>query len=244
MNCDHCTFLNPPNAQICQMCSKSIQSIASNNDSDDSDGIQCEACTFLNPSEADSCEVCGSNLYDESDFSSGEEQFFGDHSMDEPIVNDETLSLWYAIPNNFNVLGRKGWNECWTPSKGMWNLLWAHWNRLFRNVWVHSYLLQGLRGEVFYSPSKPHGLSVLPPRTIVYWLQITERPILDCICPMCNVPDLHSNGAKHEEYFSLLLASLRSILDENIMNVFEKKLTEIALLSDPKFVWCIRVSDS
>lgn len=28
------------------------------------------------------------------------------------------------------------------------------------------------------------------------------------------------------------------------MNVFEKKLTDIALLSDPNFVWCIRVSDS
>lgn len=74
------------------------------------------------------------------------------------------------------------------------------------------------------------------------WLQITERPILDCICPMCNLPDLHSNGGKHEEYFPLLLASLTSILDENIMHVFEKKLTDIALLSDPNFVWCIRVS--
>lgn len=76
---------------------------------------------------------------------------------------------------------------------------------------------------------------------IVLNYQITERPILACICPFCNIPDLYSSQDKHVEYFSLLLASLRPILDENIMNVFEKKLTDLALVSDPNFVWCVRV---
>lgn len=61
---------------------------------------------------------------------------------------------------------------------------------------------------------------------------------------MCNQPDLHSNADKHEQYFSLLLATLKPILDENIINVFEKKLTELALSKDPNFVWCIQVSES
>lgn len=99
MNCDHCTFLNPPNARICLMCSKSVKSVESLSLNEDSDGIQCEACTFLNSSEADSCEVCGSDLYigHSSDSftisSSGEEQTPGDQSMDELFVNDETLPL-------------------------------------------------------------------------------------------------------------------------------------------------------
>ncbi|KAJ6632971.1 E3 ubiquitin-protein ligase lubel [Pseudolycoriella hygida] len=69
--------------------------------------------------------------------------------------------------------------------------------------------------------------------------QITHRPIINCVCPICNLPDLSSSNDDHGEYFSLLLASLRPILDGNIMNVFDKKLTEMALISDPNFIWCI-----
>lgn len=73
-------------------------------------------------------------------------------------------------------------------------------------------------------------------------MKITEKTILDCNCPVCSYPNLHGNLDQHEDYFPLLLASLKPILDVNIMNVFEKKLTETALVSDPNFVWCIRVT--
>lgn len=62
-NCNHCTFLNEPNAKICGICSKSLKSINVSAVDEDSKGIQCDNCTFLNSSEADSCEVCRRPLF-------------------------------------------------------------------------------------------------------------------------------------------------------------------------------------
>lgn len=75
MNCGHCTFLNPLNTQICQMCFKSSKPIVSNVN-EDTNGLQCDACTFLNHSDVDVCEVCGANMYfdDNSLFGSVDEE--------------------------------------------------------------------------------------------------------------------------------------------------------------------------
>lgn len=73
--------------------------------------------------------------------------------------------------------------------------------------------------------------------------QITEKSVMDCNCPICCYPNLHANSDEQNmSYFSLLIASLKSVLDKNILRLFEKKLTERALASDPNFIWCILVS--
>lgn len=44
-------------------------------------------------------------------------------------------------------------------------------------------------------------------------------------------------------YFSsCLLLQLRECLDSEVYELFHKKLTEQALIKDPKFLWCCHVS--
>lgn len=83
MNCGACTFENPPNTTICEMCSKSIKPIESNI-SENWNGIQCDACTFLNHSDADICECCGSDIYVD-----GEEEniFVSQHEVEEQLID-------------------------------------------------------------------------------------------------------------------------------------------------------------
>lgn len=72
MNCTHCTYLNPPNTQICQMCSKSLD-VPNVKSEGQLDGIVCNTCTFINTSDADICSVCGldfdveNTIFDDSD---------------------------------------------------------------------------------------------------------------------------------------------------------------------------------
>lgn len=64
MICPFCTFLNSPNTQVCEMCSKSLNYIVVKDEQ--LDGIVCDACTYLNDSDADSCSICGWEFYLES----------------------------------------------------------------------------------------------------------------------------------------------------------------------------------
>ncbi|XP_037033117.1 E3 ubiquitin-protein ligase lubel-like [Bradysia coprophila] len=188
--CDHCTFLNKPNAKICDMCSKSLKSAIVSTVDEDRDGIQCATCTFVNEPEVEICEMCHHTVFSlEGNIADPEPK--PDMPMDE-CPRQECKLCYEAIGTNYFAMF-----DC-----------------------VHIFCHDCAVGY--------------------FTNQITQRPILDCICPFCNVPDLHSNADKHEQYFSLLLAILKPILDENIVNVFEKKLTEVALSKEPNFVWCIQ----
>nr|XP_016942582.1 E3 ubiquitin-protein ligase lubel isoform X5 [Drosophila suzukii] len=78
-----------------------------------------------------------------------------------------------------------------------------------------------------------------------FTVQITDRSINDCSCPFCKLPEL-SNEAQHEdehlEYFSNLDIFLKSILDNDVHELFQRKLRDRTLLQDPNFKWCIQCS--
>ncbi|KAH8402533.1 hypothetical protein KR222_008244 [Zaprionus bogoriensis] len=78
-----------------------------------------------------------------------------------------------------------------------------------------------------------------------FTVQITDRSINDCSCPYCKLPEL-SNESEHEdehlEYFSNLDIFLKSILDGDVHELFQRKLRDRTLLQDPNFKWCIQCS--
>ncbi|ALC38437.1 CG11321 [Drosophila busckii] len=78
-----------------------------------------------------------------------------------------------------------------------------------------------------------------------FTVQITDRSINDCSCPFCKLPEL-SNISEHEdehlEYFSNLDIFLKSILDNDVHELFQRKLRDRTLLQDPNFKWCIQCS--
>ncbi|XP_018783775.1 PREDICTED: uncharacterized protein LOC108965672 isoform X4 [Bactrocera latifrons] len=78
-----------------------------------------------------------------------------------------------------------------------------------------------------------------------FTVQITDRSINDCTCPFCKLPELHGHN-EHEdenlEYFSNLDIFLKSILDEEVHELFQRKLRDRTLLQDPNFKWCIQCS--
>ncbi|XP_016963903.1 E3 ubiquitin-protein ligase lubel isoform X2 [Drosophila biarmipes] len=78
-----------------------------------------------------------------------------------------------------------------------------------------------------------------------FTVQITDRSINDCSCPFCKLPEL-SNESQHEdehlEYFSNLDIFLKSILDNDVHELFQRKLRDRTLLQDPNFKWCIQCS--
>ncbi|XP_033249192.1 titin isoform X6 [Drosophila miranda] len=78
-----------------------------------------------------------------------------------------------------------------------------------------------------------------------FTVQITDRSINDCSCPFCKLPEL-SNEQQHEdehlEYFSNLDIFLKSILDTDVHELFQRKLRDRTLLQDPNFKWCIQCS--
>ncbi|XP_034471874.1 uncharacterized protein LOC117779704 [Drosophila innubila] len=78
-----------------------------------------------------------------------------------------------------------------------------------------------------------------------FTVQITDRSINDCSCPFCKQPEL-SNEVEHEdehlEYFSNLDIFLKSILDIDVHELFQRKLRDRTLLQDPNFKWCIQCS--
>ncbi|KAL7738764.1 hypothetical protein ACLKA6_001167 [Drosophila palustris] len=78
-----------------------------------------------------------------------------------------------------------------------------------------------------------------------FTVQITDRSINDCSCPFCKLPEL-SNEVEHEdehlEYFSNLDIFLKSILDNDVHELFQRKLRDRTLLQDPNFKWCIQCS--
>lgn len=77
-----------------------------------------------------------------------------------------------------------------------------------------------------------------------FTIQITDRSIGDCTCPFCKLPDLNSSDLAEDdvlEYFSNLDILLKSILDEQVHELFQRKLRDRTLLQDPNFKWCVQV---
>lgn len=54
--CEFCTFLNVPNAKICDACGRTLGVPSVNLTSN---GIECSQCTYQNPIGTATCHMCG-----------------------------------------------------------------------------------------------------------------------------------------------------------------------------------------
>uniref|UniRef100_A0A671VKC9 Potassium voltage-gated channel subfamily B member 2-like n=1 Tax=Sparus aurata TaxID=8175 RepID=A0A671VKC9_SPAAU len=74
-----------------------------------------------------------------------------------------------------------------------------------------------------------------------FTIAVRDKHIRDMVCPVCWEPDI--NDPEHlNSYFSTLDIQLRECLDSEVYELFHKKLTEQALIKDPKFLWCCHCS--
>ncbi|KAI7809639.1 E3 ubiquitin-protein ligase RNF31 isoform X2 [Triplophysa rosa] len=74
-----------------------------------------------------------------------------------------------------------------------------------------------------------------------FTIAVRDKHIRDMVCPVCAEPDI--NDPEHlNSYFSTLDIQLRDCLELEVYELFHKKLTEQALIKDPKFLWCSHCS--
>ncbi|KAJ8339656.1 hypothetical protein SKAU_G00342890 [Synaphobranchus kaupii] len=74
-----------------------------------------------------------------------------------------------------------------------------------------------------------------------FTIAVKDKHIRDMVCPNCSEPDIND----HERlgmYFTFLDIQLKDCLEENVYNLFVKKLTEHTLIRDPNFRWCTNCS--
>ncbi|XP_052899356.1 E3 ubiquitin-protein ligase lubel [Anopheles moucheti] len=75
--------------------------------------------------------------------------------------------------------------------------------------------------------------------------EITNRSITNCNCPYCKEPDLNGADVTEDdvlEYFSNLDILLKNIVDEEVHDLFQRKIRDRTLTKDPNFKWCVHCS--
>uniref|UniRef100_A0A182J3Z7 Uncharacterized protein n=1 Tax=Anopheles atroparvus TaxID=41427 RepID=A0A182J3Z7_ANOAO len=75
--------------------------------------------------------------------------------------------------------------------------------------------------------------------------QVTNHTVTSCNCPFCKEPDLNGPNVTEDdvlEYFSNLDILLRSIVDETVHDLFQRKIRDRTLTQDPNFKWCVHCS--
>ncbi|XP_026148244.1 E3 ubiquitin-protein ligase RNF31 [Mastacembelus armatus] len=70
-----------------------------------------------------------------------------------------------------------------------------------------------------------------------FTIAVRDKHIRDMVCPVCGEPDIN-DPEQLDSYFSTLDIQLRECLESPVYDLFHKKLTEHALMKDPKFLWC------
>uniref|UniRef100_A0A8D3A5A6 RING-type domain-containing protein n=1 Tax=Scophthalmus maximus TaxID=52904 RepID=A0A8D3A5A6_SCOMX len=70
-----------------------------------------------------------------------------------------------------------------------------------------------------------------------FTVSVRDKHIRDMVCPVCGEPDIN-DPEQLDSYFSTLDIQLRDCLEPDVYELFHKKLTEHALMKDPKFLWC------
>ncbi|XP_077581291.1 E3 ubiquitin-protein ligase RNF31 isoform X2 [Stigmatopora nigra] len=74
-----------------------------------------------------------------------------------------------------------------------------------------------------------------------FTIAVRDKHIRDMVCPVCWEPDIN-DPEDLNSYFSTLDIQLRECLEPEVYELFHKKLTEQALIKDPKFLWCCHCS--
>ncbi|KAJ8729298.1 hypothetical protein PYW08_000879 [Mythimna loreyi] len=76
-----------------------------------------------------------------------------------------------------------------------------------------------------------------------FTVQITERSIADCVCPYCKLPELENLPEDAWlEYFAHLDILLKTLLEIDVHELFQRKLRDRTLARDPNFRWCMECS--
>ncbi|CAH0748826.1 unnamed protein product [Diatraea saccharalis] len=76
-----------------------------------------------------------------------------------------------------------------------------------------------------------------------FTVQITERSIADCVCPYCKIPELENMPEDSWlEYFAHLDILLKTLLEAEVHELFQRKLRDRTLARDPNFRWCMECS--
>ncbi|KAI3355465.1 hypothetical protein L3Q82_018304 [Scortum barcoo] len=70
-----------------------------------------------------------------------------------------------------------------------------------------------------------------------FTIAVRDKHIRDMVCPVCSGPDIN-DPEQLDSYFSTLDIQLRDCVEPDVYDLFHKKLTEHALMKDPKFLWC------
>ncbi|CAJ1061358.1 E3 ubiquitin-protein ligase RNF31-like isoform X3 [Xyrichtys novacula] len=70
-----------------------------------------------------------------------------------------------------------------------------------------------------------------------FTIAVRDKHIRDMVCPVCSGPDINDPELM-DSYFSTMDIQLRICLESDVYDLFHKKLTEQALMKDPKFLWC------
>lgn len=66
---------------------------------------------------------------------------------------------------------------------------------------------------------------------------------MDCTCPFCKQPILNNDTSEDEllDYFGNLDILLKGFLEEEVHELFQRKLRDRTLMQDPHFKWCVQV---
>ncbi|CAH0726116.1 unnamed protein product, partial [Brenthis ino] len=76
-----------------------------------------------------------------------------------------------------------------------------------------------------------------------FTVQITERSIADCVCPYCKEPELENLPEDDWlDYFAHMDILLKTLLETEIHELFQRKLRDRTLARDPNFRWCVECS--
>ncbi|XP_038223465.1 E3 ubiquitin-protein ligase lubel-like isoform X2 [Zerene cesonia] len=76
-----------------------------------------------------------------------------------------------------------------------------------------------------------------------FTVQITERSIVDCVCAYCKEPELEIlDEDTWVDYFAHLDILLKTLLETEVHELFQRKLRDRTLARDPNFRWCVECS--
>ena len=77
-----------------------------------------------------------------------------------------------------------------------------------------------------------------------FTVQIREKQKLIISCPFCDEPNFHPNDDDGIfEYLGLLDQLIKSIVPNDVYELFQRKVRDRALMRDPNFRWCTQVSE-
>ena len=77
-----------------------------------------------------------------------------------------------------------------------------------------------------------------------YSFVVGEKSIKHFNCLVCGEPDMSSDTIDMDLYLQLFSGLIQAHMSKEHYDLFTQKINERAMMKDPKFVWCSKVSMS